>query len=413
MNATRRPLRSQFVWVLSGRVAAALLQAALMLLLARTVSPAEFGFFAAPYGVATVVQTVFDLGLPSLAVKRRSRDAGDGQVTTLLHLNSRLSLAMALAMLVVTVVLGFLVDDRYFFLLPLSLWAAAERNADAWLGVALADGDVWVNMCNLVARRTLNLVTFGILISLGGVQPLLAFSIGSAVAAVASNVFAKYFVKKRLPSPGELRLRSAVGQSWPFWLSSVSSQARNADTAITALLAGATQAGLYGAASRLTGPLRLFATSLASLLLPAASRRSGPDLIRLVRAIGAVIVLSSLGYGLIALLVPALLPIALGDAYKGSIASIQIILIGLVFASASALVEAVLQGINKERYVATVSTLTSLIALSGVAVGASMYGATGAAVGLSIAFVLQAILLGFGLLVGLRGAPADKSVRKG
>ena len=402
-------LRSQFVWILGGRIVAAALQAGLMLFLARAVSPAEFGFFAAPYGLATIIQTAFDLGLPSLAVKLRSRNTRDGRVTNLLLLNSQLSALMAFSMLILTGALAMWVNSGYLLLLPLAIWAAAERNADAWLGVALADGDVWVNMCNLVARRLLGLLAFVGLNAVSTIPPLLAFSIAVALAAVGSNVFAKRFVSRRLPGRAQLGMVSALRQAWPFWVNSVATQARNADTAITAILSGATQAGLYGAASRLTGPLRLFATSLASLLLPAASRSSGAALTRLVRAIVSVIVLSSVGYGLLALVVPVFLPVVLGRSYTGAVLSIQIILIGLIFASATALLEAVLQGINSERFVAVVSTTTSVLALVGVAIGAQSNGASGAAAGLSAAFAVQAIALITGLLIIMRRFDARPS----
>jgi O-antigen/teichoic acid export membrane protein len=135
----------QFFWVSGGRVVAALIQAAIMLLLVRAVSPSEFGFFAAVYGVMTVAQTFFDFGLPTLVIRERARQSNAGIVTAALRLNNSLSVALGVLLVSVTAVLGLLVDERFFLLLPLGVWAAAERNADAWLGVIFADGDARVN----------------------------------------------------------------------------------------------------------------------------------------------------------------------------------------------------------------------------------------------------------------------------
>jgi O-antigen/teichoic acid export membrane protein len=379
--------------VVSGRIVAALVQAATMLLLARSVTPAEFGFFSGPYGVATLAQTAFDLGLPTLAVRTRSTDRTSGLVARALAVNNRFSTLLATVLLVITVVLGVTVNVRYLVFAPLAVWAAAERNADAWLGVALADGDVWVNMVNLVLRRVFSLLLFVALLGSHSVDPILAFGASVALAACGSSLFAHSFVGRRLAPGSKQPIRWLLRAAWPFWLNSVATQARNLDVTLTTIAAGATQAGFYAAASRLTGPLRLLSTSLASVLLPTAARRGAEGIRSLLRLVLLVTIGSAVAFGVGILVVPTLVPVLLGDAYRGSVPALQVICVGLVFASATALLDSILQGVGLEHYVAGTAVGTTLLSLACVVAGALSSGAVGAATGLSFSYLLQCVLL--------------------
>jgi len=386
-------LRRQFIWIVSGRFAAAALQAILMLVLARSVSPAEFGFFAAPYGAITVVQVLFDFGLPTLIITLRSKDRNDRVVPAALAWNDRLAAMMALALLLVTLALGLWLDSRYFELLPLAVWAAAERNADVWLGVTLADGDAFVNTANLVARRFSALLVFFVASVATSFSPLFLFSASVAGTALASSFFAHRYVTPRLPLRASSPLKHLIGRSWPFWTTSVATQARNFDTVLTAAFAGVSEAGFYAAASRLTGPLRLFATSLATVLLPAAARQKASDARQLRKVIFMVTLASAAVYGVLALCSPFAVPIVLGEAYTGATLPIMISLGGLVFASATALLDSVLQGLGRERLAAHASVTMTVVSLLGIAIGASLFGAVGAVCASSLGYLIQAVWL--------------------
>jgi O-antigen/teichoic acid export membrane protein len=372
---------------------AALIQALFMLLLLRSVSPEEFGFFAAVYGVITLAQTTLDLGLPTLVIRERAKNAQNGIVASALKLNNVLSLALAGGLVVVFLILGLVVDARFFLLLPLGIWAAAERNADAWLGVVFADGDAKVNTANLISRRLTNLALFLLFLSTGEMDPVLAFGISSAIAAVASWAFAHIYVARQLPEPAPIGPRELVRASWPYWVNSVATQARNLDTAIASILAGTAQAGYYAAAARLTSPLRILPTSLASVLLPASARRTSSSMKSLIFLIGACVAGLGVMYALLALLVPWAVPVFLGEQYVAGIPALQITMVGLIFASAASLLGAPLQGVGLKKYVALIAVVTTVTCLIGVAIGAYLYGAVGAAAGLSVSYLIQSIAL--------------------
>lgn len=407
-TASVKPYRvgRQFVWVSGGRVLAAVLQALSMVLLVRSVSPAEFGFFAATYGVITIPQTLMDLGLPTLVIRERAKDSSARVVTAALQLNNRLAAVMAVALLLALTVLGFTANSQFLLLLPFAIWAAAERNADAWLGVVFADGDAWVNTLNLVGRRLGNLALFTVLTTSTGLDPVLAFALSSAGAAVVSWSFAHRYVAPRLPAPTAMTARSLVAQSYPYWINSVATQARNLDTAVASIVAGTGQAGLYAASSRLTNPLRILPTSLASVLLPAASKRTSRTMGPLVTLVGASTAGFAALYGVLALVIPLGVPLVLGEDYRGAVPALQITALGLIFASAASLLGAVLQGVGLKSTVATAAVVTTATCLVGVALGGATAGATGAAVGLAASYVLQSgALLGRLVLFSHRKEP--------
>lgn len=388
----RRPLAGQFLWVVIGRVLAALLQAVTFILLARELAPADFGLFSALFGIATLAQTSFDLGLSTLILRERAKSPVSGVVTAALRLNNRLSALLAVATVLVVAGGALLVDEMFWQLLPLAVWVASERNADVWLGVALADGDAKVTTANLVLRRT---AALGLFVGLGviGLPPLLAFSVGVAVAAVASSAFAHAFVNRRLPPASAVTARELVRDGWPYWVNSVATQARNLDVVIVAVAGGAAQAGFYAAASRITGPLRILPTSLASVLLPQAARTTSTTLRPLVKLVAACVAVLAVVYALVAWTTPWFVPVLLGDNYVGAVPAIQIAALGLVFAATASLLGSLLQGVGLKHFVAQSSVAMTVACLLGAAVGAAAGGAIGASLALVAAFVIQAALL--------------------
>ncbi|OUE27601.1 oligosaccharide flippase family protein [Clavibacter michiganensis] len=399
VESRRDRLGLQFLWVSSGKIIAALLQAAIMLLLVREVSPAQFGFFSAAYGVITIPQTLLDLGLPTLIVRERARDARDGIVTAALKLNNLFSIALSALLLVTGVFLAVAVDAQYWLLLPFALWAAAERNADAWLGVVLADGDSWINVTNLVLRRVLSLGIFVGLSTWTDTPPMLAIALAFAVAAALSWFFAHVYVSKRLVPSSQHTMSQLVSRSYPYWINSVSSQIQNLDVALTSAFAGPAQAGLYAAAARLTNPLRILPNSLATILLPAASKRTSSTIASLCKLVVGATAVFGLFYGALILAMPWAVPVFLGDDYSGATFALQVTCGGLVFASASSLVSTLLLGLGLKHYVAITAVVTTFACLAGVVVGSITAGAAGAAIGLASAFVLQSVLLSSRLAV--------------
>lgn len=402
-----RRIAGQFAWASSARIIAALLQALLLIFAARAITPAEFGLLASVLGVATVVQTGLDFGVSTFVTRERAASPDSGSISVALRFNAMTSVGMAVLSAAALLGLGVL-NPVFLLLLPLAIWISAERTADVRLSVAFADGDVHVNSLNLISRRAGAILAFLAMMYLG-VEALLAYCLAVAAAALGSSLFANLYVRRRVTAPGDISYRQLLRLAWPYWMHSVATQLRNLDSVITAAVAGAAQAGYFSIASRLTSPLRILPTSLASVLLPNASRAGRGGMWRLAKLAGVAALVCVLVYGVVLVLTPLGVPLLLGEDYAPAVPAVMIVVAGLPFAATVSLYSSLLQGAGRKHFVATVSAVASTTCLVAVALLAWWLGAVGAALALSLTFVLQAVTIvgGFLILVHRRNAERD------
>lgn len=402
---SNRRLFVQFGSVSIGRIVAALIQGLSLILLARNVTPSQFGVVASLLGVAWVAMAMFDLGLSTFVVRERSIRPESGLVTTALHVNNRLSLALCCMSFLLLMLLATTVNDDYLLLAPLAVWMSAERNADAWLGVAFADGDWRLNFGNLVLKRLSALLLF-VLLHEFLFPALLAFSVAWAISSGLSSIWARMSVQRSLPDPEAIALRTLITETWPYWMHSMASQTNNLDVAVAGVSGGSFQAGIFATASRLTSPLRILPTSMAKAVLPAASRNTDQaGQRRLIKLCAMMFSLMLFVYAILFIATPVALPFALGSQYHPAIKPLQIVLLGLPFAAGSSLAGALLQGSGFKQYVANVSLSTSILYLAGVVIGMSWSGAIGAAIAMSAAYGFQFSML-LVRLIRTRGRPS-------
>ena len=390
-----RILAQQLAWVTSGRILAAMLQAVLLILAARALAVADFGHLMAFVGVVTLAQVLVDCGVSIFISRERAATPDSGGVATALRFTVASSTLLMIVLACGLVTSALLVSSVYWSMLPLVVWAAGERNADTRLAVAFADGDVHVSVLNLVTRRTCTIILFAIGL-VGDVPAVLGFSVAAAIAALGSSTFAHMFIRKRVTSPPSISFRELLRIARPYWVSNIASQARNLDAVLVSAFAGAAQSGLYAGGSRLVNPLQILPASLASILLPASARAS--DSRRVLRRLLVLTLVVVLGltvvYAVIFAITPWLVREGLGARYDGSAPVIRIILLGLPFASATALFTSILIGRGRGRAVAVVSSLATAGCLAGICAAAPFAGAIGAATVLSVSFALQVLAMG-------------------
>lgn len=386
-------LASQFSWVLFGRVLAAAIQAGLVIVLARALGPTEFGILSAVLGVTIVLQAVADLGLAKMILRERADGSLPQLVAGGLWLNSVSTRILGGIVGIGLLLLGLIVNSVYLLMIPLAISVAGEKNADTWLGIALADGDAKLNTINLVSRRAASLLLF-IVISKLGLNPMLAYSVSVAAAAVGSVLFAKSVVGDALRGE-RTPLKTTLKVARPYWANTLSSQLRNLDVAIVGSVAAANTAGFYATAARLSGPLRMLPTSLGVVLLPRAAQVKGGSIKPIVKILAVTGPLFAFMYLALAFVVPWLVELALGGEYEPVVLPLQIVLFGLVFAAISSLVEPVLQGVGLQKSVAFVSVVTTFYILICMALLTAWNGEVGAAIALASGFVIESL----GLLV--------------
>lgn len=393
-QSSRYRVLNGFLWITGGRLAAALIQSLSLVVVARGTDPERFGVFSAFLGVVVVLQTAVDLGVSTYALRARAADPQDPDVQRCLRIYQLLGLALLTLLLATGLGLAVFRQIPWWWFIPLAAGLAVERQADMRLNLAVADGDTWKNSSVVVVRR---LMAIGIiLLGSDALGPIPAYGAGTLVAALLSWGAGTLLIRvapaaaERQPRPVHAILR----RSRPFWANSFMAQVRNLDTFVVGFVTNAVQTGYYGAISRSVSPLRMIGTSLAGVMLPAAVKsgrgnKAGKRKVLLVLLLGVSVVYSALG-----ITAHTWVVWLLGQQYQGAVMGFRLLLIALALDGVSAVITAVMQGSGLERVVAWSATVSSLLGLAAVAVGGWFHGATGAAAGLALSYVLQ-----FGIMI--------------
>lgn len=382
-------MRRQFVVLLTSRVAGAGLQAVLFALLARSVTPATFGVVMATTGVVGLVLIVTGGGMAGLLSPARARGEDD-VVRGALRLTWRSAALTGAAMAVVLGVAAAL-GALPAALVVVAVALTVERSTDAVLNVHIADGDMRGATWPLLLRRTLAVAVLGGGLA-AGADALWAYAVGALVGALAADLGARRSVRvagDTAPPP----TRELLRRGSPYLVNTLAAQSRMLDTAIVAVLLAPAAAGLYAAASKLVQPTMLIPQTIASLVLPKATRlgreRAAGLLRPMVLAAGASLVL------VLPLLVVAepLVVLVMGEQYAGAGGTLRWLLLGMPFVALSAPLAAILQGSGREGVAALNGVAFAVVLLALLVVGAVLGGTEGAAVGLSASFVVRVVAL--------------------
>ncbi|MFI7583282.1 lipopolysaccharide biosynthesis protein [Kocuria sp. M1N1S27] len=382
-----------FAWMTASRLGAAVIQAVSLLLVARQAGPAEFGVLAAFMGTIIVLQAIMDLGLPTFITKSRARSSEDQQVLRALQLYGRIGIFLGLLLCLTGALFAGFYGQAWWWLIPLALAGWLERQSDVRLTVALADGDVWKISLNLVVRRTASLLLLLIGMNLE-IEAVFAFGVASMLASVLS-----WFLSQKLVVlPGFTKKtawnhsKEIIVASRAYWANSLGAQLRNLDVLLVGLIGNPIAAGHYGAVARSIGPLRMVTASLATVLLPAAVRRSGSRKDLLVPLM-AVLGVMSVVYIILLIFAGDIILRLLGSEYVPATLAFQLMVGGLIFASLTSVLTPLLQARGSQGVVGQLSILFSILSLGGVALGTFYGGVSGAGLGLSITYVLHSLVL--------------------
>lgn len=382
--------RRQFFWLSTGRISAAGMQAVLLMVAARLVAPSEFGLLSVVVGVATVVQTAGEFGLATYIARERARDPDSAGIATALRFNAVTTFGLALFIALLICGAGLLISPTYYLMLPLCIWASSERNTEAWLQLCVADGDIWHNVVNLNVRRLSAIALLLAFVAIS-IEPLLAYSLGVAIAAIGAQLWVRKSLKRRVDFSHIGKFRAVLSESRHYWAVSVGAQVRNLDVVVVASIAGATASGFYAAASRITSPLRIIPGSFSGLLLPRAVRewQRNHSFVNLRRPLILTIIGLTGMYILIGILIPFAVPLLLGREYDGAILSMQIVAFGLPFAAGVTIVTSLFQAAGQRQTMARITWVFTIGLFPVLWLGAEIAGAEGAALGLGVINLVQ------------------------
>lgn len=387
------PILKDVAWLAMGRLIASGLQALMFVILARNAGPTHFGLVAASLGATAFLQAGLDFGLSVFIVKERARKRDSRWVGRGLKAYNCTNFILGAVVFLAILAAGLVVSADMLLLLPLCLWASFERSSDAWMGVAIADGDTHLNSYILVGRRVL---TLGLYLALSHMQvaDLLAYSSSTAISAGVSMLCAHKIIAARVEfRTGRIHFRRMLAVSRPYWINSIGAQLRNLDSTLVAVLSGPVQAGLYGSAARIATPLALLASSMGGVLLPRATRATPVMLRTLIRIAALLIGVSAFFYIGLAALADVVYPLLFGAEFASGSTVFRYVILSVIFSSASIVISALLQARNEHAFVARTSVTISAVFVAGVIPAALYHGALGAALMLLGSACVQSVIL--------------------
>jgi len=388
-------MRRQALWLFVSRGIGSVAQALLLVIFARSVEPTVFGEANVVLGIAVFLGVIADLGLSSYIVRLIAVDQDAERARSALRLNRLSTLTLVCALVVVyLLVAGPLGLSPWLALLV--VWVGLEKNIEAQLAVFIAEQNVLVPASSVLIRRLIPIPIY--LLVVIAEAPEFALGVALAIGAVLGSIHAGLFIRQALPigARDEISVRYLIRGSAPFFVTNVSSQARNLDAAVVGLFASTASGGTFAAASKLTVPVFMVTSAIATSVMPAVAR-GGPDLAKKLIAVlaGSLIVL----LGAVAFTVPFsenLITWVFGPAYENSGVLLSMVLAGTLCASIVSPLNALVQTFGGAKYSAFASSVFSVLLLAALAVGAVVDGANGAALG---ALCVQASSAGVALVL--------------
>jgi PST family polysaccharide transporter len=393
------------VWTGSGVAAEMALQAAVIMILARLLVPADFGVVSVALVVTGFVGIFGELGLIPALIQRETLEP--------VHLRTAFTGSLALAVLIGAVLWITSPWVARFFempaVAPMMCALALSPCIRAWAGVpsamlqrAMRFRDI--SLANVVSY----VVGFG-LVGVGmGLAGLGAWSLVGAhlVQAVVHGVVlhVAWPVSHR-PGIDRKALRDLLGYGGGISLARLANYlATRGDNMVVGHALGPTALGLYGPAYHLMAlPADLFQRIVQTVLFPAISRLQ-TEPVRLAAAYRRGLALTGLialpGTLLAILLAPEIVAVLLGPRWRGVVAPLQILAAGMFFRVGYKTSVVFVKAAGAVRQFALRQTAYPLLVLSLAWLGTG-WGISGVAGGVVAALAVHYLLL---TTLGLRVA---------
>lgn len=393
--------------VFSAQLTSAALQAVSLTMLARFTDPQVFGRAGAVIAVATVLMAISDLGLGTLAVRAAARNPDDTEVLLIYRLTIALSILLSVISCAAVLVIVDLKPSYYEFA-PLVAWMVIEKQLSVRSSVAVALRMVRVSTKSIIVSRITSVAMFCTML-LVDVPPTLAYTLGYLLGASAGLILVKRSMSSIQLMPADCafpavlkRVRPLIRRSAPFSVATLSYQVRTLDVALVSAISGPAVAGIYALPARLSAPLRLLPTALNSLAMPIVSNGNSEMLKQLTKLtrISWIVMITILGT--LAVFSREIIVLLVGADYSDGATPMRILCLGIAINIVGASRSAMLQASGDERFIAKVGILVGIVSLGAVSVGAFWGGASGAAVGLLIAYTLQFIIISARQVVRVR-----------
>lgn len=359
--------------MVGARTVASVAYALLLIVVARYMTPDNFGDLSAIVGVGAFASVLFDVGLTSYILRSPLPPRQDPEVLSVLRM-LWISSCGVVATTVCVRLLGLVPGVTWNVAVLVGVWMMLERISECQTSIVVSEGSEGTATILIILRRALPLPAFFLLNEVL-LEPSDAFALamisGCLLSVPLGGAVISRFVDR---SPPPTRWRSLLRKAVPYLLSSSSTQARELEATVFAAAFGSATAGFANLALRAARPYQLVASAVGISLTPATARRS-QDFAR-----GAVWRLLLLAAGLTAIgaiaapFVRPVLSALVGEEYDSAVPYIVLSLLMAGFVAIGSPLNGICQALGKQTYVATVGLAASLSAFSAIGVVAWMSG---------------------------------------
>ncbi|WP_299038889.1 hypothetical protein [uncultured Pseudokineococcus sp.] len=387
-----RALRRRAVWVVADQAVSSLANAALTVVIARTVSPAEYGAFALAFSVYSLVVALSQAVAGQVVVIHYSGAAAD-------VIRRASASAAGTALLVGTVSAAVLLPLGLALgapvrgvLLAVGLLLPALLVQDAWRTVFVARGTPAAAFVNDVVWIVLQAASIGVLVVVGvdTAHPYVLAWAGAA--AVAALVGARQNGAPPSPRTAPAFLRGHTDVSLPTLANSAAILgALQLSFVLIAVVAAVSDVGALRAAQTLLGPLNILGFAATSFAIPEIVRREPGrrGLVLAALAISGTLVVVDLAWGAVLLLLPTAAGEALlGDTWAGAREALPGMIAYTCLIAATAGATAVMRAVNRSVLAFWTSAVLGPLVLVLSVLGAATGGALGASLGFAAAGAL-------------------------
>ncbi|UZN04137.1 lipopolysaccharide biosynthesis protein [Cellulomonas sp. S1-8] len=381
-----RPLLARFLGLSFARAFGALANTGALILVARSVGANDFGALAVILSVLAAVAGVLGLGMPAFALRAAvlGRQQAVGYAIAL-------NLYTSAAIVAIGIAYGSLTAEPLLVVGCLALTFALEKNSDIRVGLGTEFGRAKLVNAVLVFRGVVPLAFVGgaLITDRASVDAYVSGRlIGAAVAAlVLALSIREWRVIWRRPRDGSLESLSGLA------FSNAAGAVRQIDVWIVGLLSGSAAAGDFAAAQRLVAPLSLFANNMSVVAMGASARESMTRARRAVRFTGWSAVAALAPAVALAALSPQIVSLVLGDSFTEATAALAWFIIAVPPLATLPVIATILQGRGLANAVAVNSVVMTGLFVVCVVVGAATDGATGAALGFTVATWVRLITM--------------------
>jgi PST family polysaccharide transporter len=389
-----------FAWAFTGTVSQALLQIISMVVLARLLTPAEFGAAAAAGLVVGLSQVVSQIGVGPALVQRRVLT--DDEISAAFYSSLLLSAVLAVVLFLGAPLFNRLVglpsDSSLLRLLTVALVLAGAAAAPmGLLQRALRFRDM--AMVDLLAFGP---ATIGVSVALaalgwGAVSIICGQIAGGAVTAIGYHLLARPSLRPASPASTWRSVRPLLRFGSGYSLSQLGNWfALNADNFVTTNMLGPGQLGIYSRAyNLLSQPANVIGSAADKALFPAMAkvREDGERLRKAyVRSASLVALVTIPCSAILFVLAPEVVRVLLGDRWGAVVAPLRVFALVLLPRASYKISGSLTRATGAVYGGAWRQWLYAAEVLVGCAVGAR-WGVDGVAVGASVAIVLHFLVM--------------------